>query len=189
MRINNRLLWILPVLLSMQCTDHRAIPKPKALLRMEYPEPDYRSYRGMDNCGYHFLTNSIARVRTAGSCDLEISYPGLKGTIFLTYKPIQGNLETLLKDAQKLSYEHMSKADQIIEQPFVNPEDRVFGMYYELSGDAASQAQFYVTDSTRHFLLGSLYFRSRPNYDSILPAAHYLRRDMRALMESMEWIK
>jgi gliding motility-associated lipoprotein GldD len=79
------------------------------------------------------------------------------------------------------------KADAIPEQLFVNEDAGVYGMYYEVSGDAASQAQFYLTDSTRHFLAGSLYFEARPNYDSILPAAAYLREDIRRLMESLDW--
>jgi len=96
-------------------------------------------------------------------------------------------LEELLADAQKLSYEHVVKADNITEQPFVNEKDGVYGMFYEVLGDAASQAQFYVTDSTQHFVTGSLYFRAKPNYDSIYPAAIYLQKDIRKIMESLRW--
>ena len=60
-------------------------------------------------------------------------------------------------------------------------------MFYEVTGNAASQAQFYVTDSTSHFVTGSLYFYAKPNYDSIYPAANYLEKDIRRIMESMEW--
>ena len=100
---------------------------------------------------------------------------------------MNNNLEELLRDAQKLSYEHVVKADNITEQPFINKKDRVYGMFYEVSGDAASQAQFYVTDSTLHFVTGSLYFRAKPNYDSIYPAAIYLQKDIRRIMESLRW--
>ena len=100
---------------------------------------------------------------------------------------MNNNLEELLADAQKLSYEHVVKADNITEQPFINKKDRVFGMFYEVAGDAASQAQFYVTDSTQHFVTGSLYFRAKPNYDSIYPAAIYLQKDIRGIMESLRW--
>ncbi len=111
----------------------------------------------------------------------------MKGSIYLTYKPVENNLDTLLIDAQRLSYEHVVKADNILEQPFVNDTDQVYGMFYEVSGNAASQSQFYVTDSTRHFVTGSLYFYAKPNYDSILPAAVYLQKDIRRLMESIRW--
>src|SRR5690606_41697431 len=108
-----------------------------------------------------------------------LDYPGMKGAIYLTYKPVAGNLETLLRDAQKLSYEHVVKADNIIDQPFLNVREKVYGMYYQVSGDAASQSQFYVTDSTDHCLSGSLYLCAKPHHHSLLPAAAYLQPDHR----------
>jgi len=126
-------------------------------------------------------------LKSGDDCSLIVEYPQLKGSIYLTYKKVDNNLDTLLIDAQKLSYEHVVKADQISEIPFINEEDGVYGMFYEVSGNAASQSQFYVTDSTNHFLAGSLYFYAKPNYDSIMPAAIYLQKDIRHLMESLNW--
>ena len=42
-------------------------------------------------------------------------------------------------------------------------------------------------DSTENFLIGALYFYSRPNYDSIFPAVKYIERDLYRLIESFEW--
>ena len=75
-----------------------------------------------------------------------------------------------------------------LKPPYVDPLNTVYGMYYEVIGDAASQAQFYLTDSVQHFLTGSLYFRAKPNYDSIYPSAVYIQNDIRVLMESLRWI-
>jgi gliding motility-associated lipoprotein GldD len=86
-----------------------------------------------------------------------------------------------------LSYEHSVKADNILEQPFVNIESKVYGSLFEVQGNAASQTQFFVTDSTTHFLTGSVYFYTKPNYDSILPAAAYLQNDIRNIMETLRW--
>ena len=60
-------------------------------------------------------------------------------------------------------------------------------MLYEIGGNAASQSQFYLTDSIRHFVTGSLYFYAKPNYDSILPASEYLKNDIKHIMESLKW--
>ena len=60
-------------------------------------------------------------------------------------------------------------------------------MFYEVDGNAASQSQFYVTDSTKHFLTGSIYFNAKPNFDSIHPAAFYLKNDIRKIMETIRW--
>lgn len=91
----------------------------------------------------------------------------MKATIYLTYKPVENNIDLLLGDAQRLTYEHVVKAANIVEQPFLNEDQGVYGMFYEVGGDAASQSQFYVTDSTKHFLTGAIYFRTKPNADSI----------------------
>lgn len=111
----------------------------------------------------------------------------MKGTVFITYQPVRNNLDSLLRDAQNLPLQHTIKADVIEGDLYSNPRNDVYGMFYEVEGDAASQAQFYVTDSVQHFLTGSVYFRAQPNFDSILPAADYLRKDMRHIMETLEW--
>ena len=45
----------------------------------------------------------------------------------------------------------------------------------------------HLQDSTDHFLVGSLYFYARPNFDSIYPAAVYLEKDIVHLMETLKW--
>ena len=160
------------------------LPKPKAELRLEYSAPETAE---LQTAHFHFRYNELAKINTQNSSSLILKYPEMKGEIFINYKKVDHNLEKLLSDAQKLSYEHSIKADGISEQPFINEEHQVYGMFYEVSGDAASQAQFYVTDSTEHFLTGSLYFLTRPNYDSIYPAAAYLQNDIREIMESLRW--
>ncbi|MEM8507028.1 MAG: gliding motility lipoprotein GldD [Bacteroidota bacterium] len=161
------------------------LPKPKAMLHLEFPEHTYDRYS--TTCPYDFEKNTIAIPNMEKACGVVLDYPELKAAIYLTYKTVDQDLNTLLTDAQKLSYEHVIKADNIIEQPFINPADKVYGMFYEVTGNAASQSQFYVTDSTRHFLTGSLYFYVKPNYDSIYPAAIYLQEDIRKIMESLKW--
>ncbi|MCW4468159.1 gliding motility lipoprotein GldD [Flavobacterium sp. MFBS3-15] len=163
-----------------------AVPKPQAYLRLDYPMGTYVPYTG--DCPYTFGYNSLAKVTDKGNCNLVLQYPKMKATVFLTYKQVDDkNLELLLRDAQKLTYEHVIKADEILEQPYLNYDRKVYGMFYQVGGNAATNAQFYVTDSTRHFLTGSMYFYAKPNYDSILPAASYIKDDMRNLMETIRW--
>lgn len=177
------LLLFLSILCVAASCEEAVVPKPKAMLRLDYSGGESKKYEADY---FSFSYNSLADVvRSKGGYQLQ--YPSMKGTLFLNYKAIDGNLETLLSDAQKFAYEHVVKADAIYEQPFINTDNKVYGMFYEVKGDAASQAQFYVTDSTTHFLTGSLYFYSKPNYDSIYPAATYLQRDIRKLMESLRW--
>src|SRR5690606_2719236 len=130
------------------------LPKPKAMLRLDYPSADY--VRTDPACAYSFERNAISRTKLGKDCSMVLDYPDMKGAIYLIYKAVDGNLDTLIRDAQKLSYEHVVKADNILPYPFENPDAGVYGMFYEVSGNAASPSQFYVTDSTGHFLTGSL---------------------------------
>ncbi len=171
------------------------IPKPKAYLRLDYPKAQYKKMNV--DVPFHFETNHLATkikykklAAAKESYGINIEYPALKGTIFLTYKAIDGNSETLteyLRDAQKFTLEHTIKADEIPVFPYENKERNVYGILSEVKGNVASPAQFYVTDSVQHFLVGSLYFYAKPNYDSILPAANYLQKDMARIMETIVW--
>ncbi|WP_191858654.1 gliding motility lipoprotein GldD [Hanstruepera ponticola] len=171
------------------------LPKPNAYLRLDYPEADYKTFS--PGFPFTFEKNELAsevraRILTADSASLgvDLIYPSLKGTIYLTYKKINNSpeqLRNLLRDAQGFTQEHTQKADEIAEQLYESKEHDVYGMFYEVGGNAASQSQFYVTDSINHFLTGSLYFYAKPNYDSILPAANYLQKDIQHIMETLRW--
>lgn len=170
------------------------VPKPKAQLRLSYPEANYKL--NGSNLPFEFNVNTfsdtikVSQLRNdTSSYAINIEYPKLKGTIYLTYKPVLNDsiLNQYFVDAQNFTQEHTRKADEIAEQIYSNNERKVYGMFYEVGGNAASQSQFYVTDSTKHFLTGSLYFYAKPNYDSILPAAHYLKKDIKQIMESVTW--
>jgi gliding motility-associated lipoprotein GldD len=175
---------ICSLLVLTSCKDD-VLPKPSSQLRLEYPKANYTTF---DKDPFFLCSiNNKVQIKEKGKGDFEIHYPKMKATIYLTYKPINGNLKLLLKDAQKLTYEHVIKADEIIEQPFVNKNDKVYGMFYTVGGNAATNAQFYATDSIKNFVTGSMYFYAKPNFDSILPAAEYIKNDMQTLMETLKW--
>ncbi|WP_248724835.1 gliding motility lipoprotein GldD [Seonamhaeicola sp. ML3] len=189
-----RFQFILIVVLCVACGEDYK-PKPKAFLNLQYPEAQYIS---VDiDVPFSFETNILAnKVFTkqmnaaTESYGINIEYPALKGTVFLTYKAVEDNeknLEDFIRDAQKFTLEHTKKADEIPVTPYENTNKKVYGTLSEVKGNVASPLQFYVTDSVNHFLVGSLYFNARPNYDSILPAANYIKKDIVHLMESISW--
>ncbi|WP_074406969.1 MULTISPECIES: gliding motility lipoprotein GldD [Aquimarina] len=164
------------------------LPKPEGMLRLSYPAPKYKELALP--CPYSFEKNEFSELRRARrnkNCWYNLEYKKLRATMYISYYEINNNLDSLLRDAQNLTQEHVIKADGIVQTPYANEENKVYGMFYEVSGDAASPSQFYVTDSIRHFIVGSMYFKVKPNYDSILPAANYLRNDMRYFMETLRW--
>lgn len=182
MKLNYLATVIVCVFLLWSCAD-APIPKPKAQIRLEYPSGTLATLKTDD---FIFQYNQLADAQTNDQQAVTLSYPNMKGSIFISYKKVDDNLEKLITDAKRLSYEHAAKG-YILEQPFVNSDSKVYGKLFEVQGNAASQSQFFVTDSTEHFLTGSVYFYSKPNYDSILPAAAYLQNDIRRIIESLKW--
>jgi gliding motility-associated lipoprotein GldD len=176
--------FCLIALFFTSCKDE-VLPKPAAQLRLEYPEAKYATYQ--NDCPIEFDVNLNSKIEIDKNCGFSIHYPKMKATIYITYKNVNNDIDKLLRDAQKLTYEHVIKADGILEQPFLNPDNKVYGMFYEVGGNAATNAQFYATDSTKHFITGSVYFYAKPNFDSIMPATNYIKNDMRRMLESLRW--
>lgn len=186
MRFN--FLILIGILLITGCGEEEARPKPPAFLALEYPEARYAP-ANLD-CPYTFEKNEFAEITSSRNnipCWLNLDYDAMDGMIFITYQQINNNLDSLLQDAQKLPLQHTVKANAIEGDLYTNEVNETYGMFYEVEGDAASQAQFYLTDSVKHFLTGSIYFNRQPNYDSIIPAADYLKKDIKHLMETVRW--
>ena len=172
------------LVLANGCKDD-VLPKPASQLRLDYPVAKYALFS--NHCPFEFEMNEDAIIKEDKNCGFSIEYPKMKATIYLTYKTVNGDINKLLRDAQKLTYEHVIKADDILEQPYINPEKKVYGMFYRVDGNAATNAQFYATDSIKHFVTGSVYFYAKPKFDSIMPAASYVKDDMQRLLETIKW--
>lgn len=183
MKINCFFLILGVVLFNSCSTD--VLPKPKAQLRLEYVEPTYQKV--LTGCPFTIETSQESIIEFESNCWARISYPSLNASIHLTYRPVQQNLSTVLQELEKLTYEHAVKADAINAQPYENAFKKVYGKIINVEGDVASNLQFHATDSLNNVLFGALYFNVKPNYDSLLPAINYIEKDVRNLMESIEW--
>jgi gliding motility-associated lipoprotein GldD len=171
-------------IMFFNCSDDNMMPKPKAQLRLEYEKPIYKK---IDFKYFSFDKSQLAQVEKINDKRINLHYPKMKATVYLTYNLVKKNLDTLLRDAEKFTLEHTVKADEIITRDFINNKNRVFGSMNLVTGNAASQMQFHITDSLQHFIDGSLYFYAQPNYDSIMPAVDYLRADITKLLETLQW--
>ena len=118
---------------------------------------------------------------------MKIEYPKLNASIDVTYRPVTNNIIELLKEAEKLTTKHAVKADAIYYDSFENDSEKVYGKLSNVTGNAASSLQFHITDSTKHFLIGAVYFNTHPNYDSIYPAIKYIEKDIIRLMNTAKW--
>lgn len=186
MKILSKFLFFFASFLGVISCKDEVLVKPSGRLSLKYAPAEYRYVS--TPCPYSFEINNRAELVQKEDCNFNIIYPEMKATLHLTYQKVgKDNLDSLLRDAQKLAYNHSIKASSIPEQPFINPDANVYGMFYMINGDAATHAGFYMTDSINHFLNGALYFAAKPNFDSVYPAVHYLREDIRHLIETIEW--
>lgn len=167
-----------------------ATPKPRGYYRIAIPDTAY-SVCAKKDYPYSFKLSENAIVQEhhhdGEKYWIDIVYPSLNATIHCSYKPIRNNFRILTRDAQDFLYSHSTVASAIPVQEFANPYENVYGLYYELQGNTASPIQFILTDSIRHFIRGSVYCNTVPNQDSLAPIYHYLQKDVRVMMETMQW--
>lgn len=183
--------WTIAILAILLSSCHSGgIPKPYGYFRIDLPEHAYRAYED-PQMPFVFDYSSAASVALRDGAGegywLDVVYPDLKAKINCTYKPVRHNLRELGDDAQEFVFKHAGMATSIPEQGYENPDERVYGVYYELKGNTASPCQFYVTDSTSHFFRGALYFECVPNQDSLAPVIDYLTEDVRHMVETIRW--
>jgi gliding motility-associated lipoprotein GldD len=176
-------------------------PKPRGYFRIDFPPHRYQTF---DQPGfpYTFEYPVYARVvKDSSFFDtlpenpywINIDFPQFNGRIYISYKDIgphpkpPGNtFDKLRDDAYKLTYKHTSKANSIDDSTFVT-SNGVGGVYFKVGGNAATAKQFFVTDTTRHFLRGALYFDATPNEDSLGIVNQFLGKDMDHLINTFRW--
>ncbi len=180
-----KVIFIFASLLLISC-EKETQPKPYGELRLEYPSPKYQKFD--KNCSYTFEYSDFAKIVDAKKpCWYYMNYPKMKAKVFITYFPVKGDFADHVRESEKMVYEHTIKASSIDAKSFQYPEKKVYGNFYELKGQSASNLQFYATDSTKHFVTAYLYFDTRPKPDSLAPAIDYIKKDIKHMLDTFEW--
>jgi gliding motility-associated lipoprotein GldD len=194
---NSLLLLILIFLIGTMGCRKVSVPKPVGYFRIDLPKREYVVFDNrvekkadlpfsFEYPAYGKLSYGEENKSEPGW--LNIEFPFYKAKIYLTYKNINNNFDGLMEQSYKMNVKnHISKADAIKEQVISNQEKRVFGILYDLKGNTASAVQFYVTDSLKHYLRGSLYFAAEPDADSLKPVIDFFRGDIVHLIETLKW--
>ena len=183
-------LLILIVLVS-SCGGDTFTPKPKGYFRIDLPEKKYHSL--LTDCPFTFEVANYANIVPSPKnpdkpCWFNVEYPTLNATIYLSYKAINDSLlPVYLEDSRTLAFKHTLKAIDIEQKQLIYPNRNVYGLVYEIEGNAASSYQFHLTDSVNHFIRGSLYFNNVPNQDSIQPVLDFVKEDIRHIYQTFEW--
>ncbi|MCC7245970.1 MAG: hypothetical protein IT269_09840 [Saprospiraceae bacterium] len=184
-------------MLVQGCDETVAVPKPRAYPRVIYPTKAYQPFDA-SYCAFTFDQPVYAKVeqdttffegKPASDCWFNLTVPQLSAKIYCSYYDIRSrkDLDEYVADAFELTNKHNIKANYIDEIAIHRPADRVHGVVFEVEGAAASSYQFFLTDSTRHFLRGALYFDTQTRPDSLAPVIKFMKADLNRMVETLKW--
>jgi gliding motility-associated lipoprotein GldD len=171
--------------------------KRRGYFKIDFPQKEYRKF---DQPGYPYTfeypvyarivkDTAFFEAKPENDWWLNLDFPQFAGRVHLSYKEIGGKnkFDSLVNDAFKMSYQqHTYKASAIEPTPIETP-NHIHGMYFTLAGNTATANQFFLTDSTRHFLRGALYFYATPNEDSMSVVNDFLKKDLQHMINTLQW--
>ena len=180
-------------LLLNACNGNRDYaPKPRGYFRIVFPQKAYQKYE--NGCPFTYEYPKYAdiepdRSHNAKPCWQNIQFTQFNATLHLSYEHIDSKkkFNELIEDAHKLSFKHTVKATGIDQGVISYPDRKIYGIYYTIDGNAASSIQFYLTDSTKNYIRGALYFNTEPRLDSIQPVLTFIRKDVNILVKTFKW--
>jgi gliding motility-associated lipoprotein GldD len=187
--------FIVPAILFFSCNSPYTFKK-RGYFKINFPERNYKLFNE-PGYPYTFEYPAYAEVKKDTSFFddkpenpwwLNIDLPPFAGRIYVSYKEIGKNkFDSLVNDAFTMSYkQHTYKASGIEPQAFVT-SNNISGIYFTLSGNTATANQFFLTDSTKHFLRGALYFYATPNEDSLSVVNDFVKKDLQHLINTVQW--
>lgn len=170
-------------------------PKKRGYYRIDFPKHEYQTF---DQPGYPYsfeypVYAKIVKDTTFFEANPEnpywinIEFPRFHGKVYISYKDVTGSDYTkLVNDAYKMTYKHSSKATEITDSA-MRTRNEVDGVFFNVGGNAATAKQFFLTDKTKHFLRGALYFDASPNEDSLSVVNDFLQEDLKHLISTLKW--
>jgi gliding motility-associated lipoprotein GldD len=174
------------------CGSSTYVPKPKGYNRIDLPKAQYKVLEG--DYPYTFEHSAYVQVRPdsakiAEKYWIHLKYNQFKADVQLTYKNVRQDprfFSEFVDDSHKLISKHFIKASGV-EESLLKTKSGKTAAVYELEGEVPSQFQFYISDSTTHFLRGALYFRTSTKNDSLAPVIDYIKKDIIHLLETLQW--
>ncbi|MBL7819524.1 MAG: hypothetical protein JNL65_02845 [Saprospiraceae bacterium] len=193
---NKYLIYIMLACTFIACKETVFVPKPRMYPKISFPEYILVKYES-ETCPFKFQYASYANAikdtsffgeKPVNDCWINLQMDVFQGTLHCSYLPIvkTDDLTKYIKDSYKLAREHQIKANFIDEIP-IHKTNHVNGILYNLEGPTASSFQFYLTDSSKHFLRASLYFNAQTRPDSMQPILDFVKKDVMTIINTFEW--
>lgn len=170
------------------------LPKPKGYNRLDLPSHKYQLLPDEHPYSFEYSTSAIVQRDTFKNAEphwIIIYYPKLNARIQFTYKPVNNDrakLQNMMADAAKLAFNHDKKAYSITDKILFTKSGKK-AVIFELEGEVPSHYQFFVTDSTKHYLRGAVYLMTATENDSLRPVIDYMKIDSRHILETLTWKK
>lgn len=171
--------------------------KKKGYFKIDFPKKEYRLF---DQPGYPYsfeypvYANVVKDSTFFGDVSenpwwINIDVPQLGGRVYVSYKEIgqKNKFDSLLNDAFKMTYLQHSTVASGRDDSLMHTQNGAEGYFFKLFGNTATASQFFLTDSTKHFLRGALYFDAAPNEDSLSIVNDFLKQDLFHLINTLKW--
>jgi gliding motility-associated lipoprotein GldD len=170
-------------------------PKRKGYFKIDFPKKEYQVF---DQQGYPYSfeypvyanivkDSSFFNEATENPWWINIDFPQFKGRVYVSYKQVGVNkLDKLINDAFTMTNKHSTKAYSI-DDSLISTPNNIHGMFFRVGGNVATANQFFVTDSSKHFLRGALYFDAAPNEDSLGIVSKFLIDDVLHMINTFKW--
>lgn len=216
MRVKNilgQLLVYFFFLVTMSCNSTYT-SKKKGYYYIDLPVHSYRTFNNpsfpfsFDYPGYAEIVkdSTYFDANTENPYWINVDFPRFNAKIFLSYKIIGGNsvfkikqadgsykdsagvnvFDKLVNDAFNLTNKNEAMATFIKDSLF-HTSNGITGVYFKVGGNAATSKQFFMSDTTRNFIRGALYFDTTPNADSLKPVQDFLQVDIDHLINTFQW--
>ncbi len=137
---------------------------------------------------------------------INVDFPDYKARLFMSYKIIGGlapfklkqkdgtykdslgvnKFDLMVNDAFNLTNKNDVIASAITDSLMMT-NNGISGIYFKVAGNAATANQFFLSDTTRNFIRGALYFDATPNADSLKPVQEFLKQDIEHLINTFKW--
>lgn len=188
--------------------------KKRGYYNIEFPEKSYVKFDD-PNVPYSFEYPAYAKIVTDSTYFdstpenpywRNIDFPQFNARIFLSYKIIGGRatykvklpdgsykdstginyFDKMVNDAFNLTNKNEAVASFIGDSVFTT-KNGVTGVNFTVKGNAATARQFFMSDTSKNFIRGALYFDTTPNADSLRPVLDFLQTDINHLINTFRW--
>lgn len=205
---------VLPFLLLLISCNDPYTSRKKGYFKIDFPKREYVRFeeKGFPYSFEYPVYAKIVKDSTYFDQDtlnpywINIDFPRFGGRIFLSYKAIGGRstykvkqadgsykdsagvnvFDYMVNDAFKLTSKNEALASSIKDSLF-HTQNGITGVFFRVGGNAATAKQFFMSDTTKNFFRGALYFDVTPNADSLRPVQDFLQKDIDHLINTFRW--